>query len=383
MSLPLPELENETMYAVQLVRKYVPQALSPLERLGSQITEQNSRLGISGALLSSTVLSRTVNGVNVNMRTTGQQLLPGETVGLDEKLLYKFYFRTSRHNTLQEKLAAANVSATYVNAFIAEGFKINTYLQEPFDEFEIQGKYKNGTLVMKPLLNLTDPWLNSYHTSLVLPSVYDVQSRALSLVRASGYSSQVTIASLNRHGKGIPPKQTVSVVGNNSTVTTPIAQWQIQNEARRNSEYNQSSGNSSDAIQLSSTASQALGSASLVLNGGHSFNSAGISIAPSGPSSNFEMVMSTSAYVWGDFLDLQRSLARAMSFAPWPGTRFPIRTAIEADRILYPKVNSLLRQNVLTYRFNRGTYTIDMRYQRPIGNNQYTLGTQATKTFTY
>jgi TANFOR domain-containing protein len=383
MSLPLPELENETMYAVQLVRKYVPQALSPLERLGSQITEQNSRLGISGALLSSTVLSRTVNGVNVNMRTTGQQLLPGETVGLDEKLLYKFYFRTSRHNTLQEKLAAANVSATYVNAFIAEGFKINTYLQEPFDEFEIQGKYKNGTLVMKPLLNLTDPWLNSYHTSLVLPSVYDVQSRALSIVRASGYSSQVTIASLNRHGKGIPPKQTVSVVGNNSTVTTPIAQWQIQNEARRNSEYNQSSGNSSDAIQLSSTASQALGSASLVLNGGHSFNSAGISIAPSGPSSNFEMVMSTSAYVWGDFLDLQRSLARAMSFAPWPGTRFPIRTAIEADRILYPKVNSLLRQNVLTYRFNRGTYTIDMRYQRPIGNNQYTLGTQATKTFTY
>src|SRR5690606_2387055 len=91
MTLPMPPLENETMYAVQLVRKYVPR-VDPLARVGREVQQQQTaRLGLSNVLLSSAMIARTTNGVDVNIRTTGQQLLPGETVGLDEKLLYKFY----------------------------------------------------------------------------------------------------------------------------------------------------------------------------------------------------------------------------------------------------------------------------------------------------
>lgn len=388
MTLPMPPLQNETMYAVQLVRKLVPPPVSALERAGRQIqAQQRERYGINSLMASATLRSQVVGGAQVNIRTTGQVLIPGETVGLDEKLLHKFYFRTSRYSTMQEKVSDANLTATYVNAFIAEGFKINTHLTEPFDEFEIEGKFKNGVQVLKPLLRLTDPWANGYHTSLVTPSIYALKERVgpQILTRYSGSSYAFSVAALNRHGKGIPPKETVNVVDGNSQVGSPIAQWQIESEARRNTEYNPPAPSSSGRPQLTGmvSSSSQYGAAAGVLNQSRSTYRNAMSIS-SGPSSNFELMLTTSAYVWSDFLTLQRSLGRAMAYSPRSVMPiYPIRAEIEKDRTLLTKVNSLLRQSVINYRYTHGTYSIRMEYQRPRGSNEYRVGTNVTKTFTY
>lgn len=384
MTLPMPALENETMYAVQLVRKTVPQPQSNLTLAGRQIQQdQNSRIGISNVVASSTVLNRVIDGATVNIHTTGQHLVPGETVNVDEKLLYKFYFRTSRHNTLQEKLSSSNLTATYVNALIVEGFKVNTYLEEPFDEFEINGLYKNGSLVMNPLLSLTDPWMNGYHTTLAKPGIYDVQQRVQSIVQSSQYSMFVSIAPLNRHGLGLPPKQTVTV-STNSQITDPIEQWQIENEASRNPQYNHGTTTNT----LTGVQAQHYGGASGVLNGTHgNLQSTGMlaANASSGPSSNFQLSLNTSAYVWIDFQDLQRSLSRAMAWSFPVGlvNTYPLRAAIQSDVTLFSKVNIILRQTMINYRFTHDTYSIDMHYQIPRGNNYYIPGTGVIKNFTY
>jgi hypothetical protein len=317
-------------------------------------------------------------GSNVTVKTAAKPLLPGESVQPGEKLMYKFYFRTSRFNTLQEKTNALTLSARYFNALIVEGFTINTYLTEPFDEFEINGLYKDGRLVMKPLLALTDPFTYSYHTTLAMPGIYNLRNDFSSFM--SGLRTTVTIPALNRHGKGYPPKLSISV-SESSSVTDGIEQWQIENEASRNPAYNSAAGSTPQlppGVAGNMTAvSGALGGSSLP--SGFSFTS---SISAT-PASNFTMTMGTSAYVWGDFTDLKNSVSRALSYQVLGIGPYVVRDALNTNPSLRTRVNSLMLQNMATYRFTRGTYGVMFRYQYPRGNTQYTDGTSALRTFTY
>src|SRR5690606_17760844 len=86
--------------------------------------------GISTMLASATI--REAMGGALRVKVTGQNLVPGETVDVGEKLSYKFYFRTSRYNTLADKLNSINLTSTYRNLFIAEAFEVGAYLDEPF-----------------------------------------------------------------------------------------------------------------------------------------------------------------------------------------------------------------------------------------------------------
>ncbi|MEJ0029136.1 MAG: hypothetical protein WDO15_01625 [Bacteroidota bacterium] len=103
------------------------------------------------------------------------------------------------------------LTARYVNALIAEGFTINTYLQEPFDEFEIKGLFKDGRQVMRPLLSLSDPFTYDYHTTLANPGIYNLRTDFASFLSRQPLTT--TISSLNRHGKGLPPRLSVTVSG--------------------------------------------------------------------------------------------------------------------------------------------------------------------------
>lgn len=382
MVLPLPQLETETMYAVQIVRKLVPPPVDPLRVAGAAVAE-SSRIRVSDVVNTSVIRTALAEGSTANIRSAGKQLLPGETVGLDEKLLYKFYFRTSRYNTLEEKLSAVEVTASYVNAFIAEGFNVKAHLVEPFDEFEVNGLYKDGRMVMKPLLLLSDPWVNDYHTRLSKPAIYDLHSTVQSMI-----SSQYYLPDLNRHGLGKPPRETITV-SDRSVVSDPIQQWQIEREANRNPAYN-SGTRATITAATNLVQSSFVASASSTLNGMGTYQTSaalsGASSLSSGPLPNFHMSYTTSAYVWGDFQQLKQSLARAMSQTADPfgwSNVYPVRDLINSNPGVRTKVNRILGQSMIDYRYQRGTYTLEIQYRWPRGNGLYGGGTKVTRNFSY
>ncbi len=381
LNFNLPTMQNETMYAGQIIRKTVPRT-DAFSR-ASRTIQEAQRSTVESALGTRIAMSRLLEAGagNVTLRTAAKPLLPGEAVQPDEKLLYKFYFRTSRFNTLAEKMNAATLAATYVNALIVEGFNVNTYLQEPFDEFEVSGLTKNGRLVMKPLLSLQDPFTYNYHTTLARPGIYTLRNDYQSFL--SRLPMGLSVHALNRHGKGLPPTETITV-SDRSSVTEGIEPWQIESEARRNPAYNQSNGSGSTTI--AGTAGN-ISAAAGVLNGSTSMFGGSISMSfnaslSTTPSPNFMMSYTTSAYVWGDFNDLKNSVSRTLSYSALLGV-YPVREALNTNPTLRTRVNTLMRQNMASYRLTRGTYGIRIQYRWPKGNEVYGTGTNVTKTFTY
>lgn len=383
ITLPLPELANETMYGVQIVRKRI--------RTAMDIVREESRRQTSpmSASLSQhlTINREFLGGSNAVIRSSAQKLLPGEAVEPDEKLLHNFYFRTSRFNTLEEKLNAAEMTSQYLNALIAEGFTLSMTVTEPFDEFEANGLYKNGRKVMMPLLNISDPWMYDYHTRVVKPAIYDTYA-AFTPVAARASVNVFVPSSLNRHGKGLPPTQTITIASS-SRLTGPIQNWQVEREASSNPEYNQ--GNAPAASQTSQ-ASHTMQSSGYPANIGamHVVNGPSVAFNPAAVSvtniPNFVMTYTTSSYVWSDFLEAQRSIARGMSWTMTPSmfvTSYPIRNAVNNNPALASKVNTLLRNNFANYRYTRGRYGVQIQYQLPTGNNNYKNGTKVIKTFTH
>ena len=379
LNFTLPTMANETMYAAQIVRKLVPRVdpLASARRTLSEAQTQSYAGGAAGRIAFNRILD--AGAGNAAIHTQTQPLLPGEAVEPDEKLLYKFYFRTSRYNTLLEKTNAMTLSARYVNALIVEGFTINTYLQESFDEFEIKGLYKDGRLVMKPLLSLTDPFTYSYHNTLASPGIYNLRTDFASFVSRQIFS--VSIAPLNRHGKGYPPRLTIDV-SDNSAITDGIEQWQIEEQASHNPAYN----HSASIVSLTSSQSAGISSATSTLNSGSRFAGGGFTMTASvssAPQSNFTMTFNTSSYVWGDFQDLKTSVSRALSYQPiWLGP-YVIREALNSNTALRTRVNSLISQNLATYRLTHGTYGVQFQYQWPRGSEIYMNGSRSVKTFTY
>ncbi len=392
LNFNVPTLVNETMYAAQIIRKIVPRPADPLARAGASIREaQQASIGGGNSATMRVAFNQMLEsgGSNVTIKTAAQPLLPGEAVEPDEKLMYKFYFRTSRYNTLQEKVNAATLSARYVNALIVEGFTINTYLAEPFDEFEVNGLYKDGNLVMKPLLSLQDPFTYSYHTTLAMPGIYNLRTDFANFVSTIPVSpiapTRPAIATLNRHEKGYPPRLSITVASN-SVVADGIEQWQIENEASRNPDYNPQAGQNA-MLTAHGGIESTMSAASGAINGGSgsrgigSFSlSSSISVTPS---SNFTMTFSTSAYVWGDFTDLKNSVSRALAFQPMFLGPYIVRDALSGNTGLRNRVNTLMSQSMATYRLTHGSYGVAIQYQYPRGSSLYNNGTRSVKTFTY
>lgn len=388
MTLPMPALENETMYAVQLVRKLIPEArrTNAQEKnisQASRTTQVNAADFLDGASI------RELMGGAVRVKLTGKNLLPGESVDAGEKLLYKFYFRTSQYNTLREKVSDVTFTSSYRNMFIAESIRLETRLSEPFDEFEINGLYKGGRQVVKPLVSFRDPWTAAYHRNTARPGIYtlhqDFRSVLSGTVRTSLFTARYQYQGytlLNRHGKGLPPAYTIDVSEANSTITGEIEHWQIEREASNNPEYQQEESDDTQAsgqpMVTGAMAHQQYGMAASMLNN-ISFSSAGLQSRP-----NFTLDFMTSTYVWLDLMQLQRSVSHAITWRPYAGLSvYPVRDNLNRNTTLRNRVNSLLRRTPASFKFSHGQYQILWEYRLPRGNHSYQQGTNSTKSFTY
>lgn len=133
-----PDLINNTIYSVQLLRSEVPKIQQ-------------------GQFLPQTIVFETLDLTNemssnttVNIDT--DPLDPGKTAAENEAIIYQYYFKTSQFNTLEEKLANAEVTKRSANAGNEEeDYPLATvHLEEGFDAIDIYGVYSNDELVLSP-----------------------------------------------------------------------------------------------------------------------------------------------------------------------------------------------------------------------------------------
>jgi len=143
-----------------------------------------------------------VAGENTNTEIKTQQA-QGSITQLQEKTIFSSFFRSSKYNTLSDKVAAQNISTVLRGIRIlwrVHYLKGSYGIDEPFDKAELYGSDYTGS---KPLLSfeadLTD---NRYYNEQTYPIIYD------------GYPLDGDIKIINRDPDilGVPPVRAVSIV---------------------------------------------------------------------------------------------------------------------------------------------------------------------------
>ena len=179
VSFNVPPLLNNKTYKFNLVkRKIINNA--PAGSVYSASINNVSLLAYRPAL--TTVLS-TLNYVDNFSDTIRKNTAQGNAGRLNEKVIYKFHFRTSQYNTLAEK-TAAYPTTTYATRFTSatpnttqERFQVDYKSGEPFDVYDLTAApsmmtdvtYNIPRLILNPTSDMTDSW----YSSNVKPRIYN------------------------------------------------------------------------------------------------------------------------------------------------------------------------------------------------------------------
>ena len=160
----IPVLNPATIYSVQLVRKRTRKTGRGLPAFTSG--------GPSAALLPSGLLSlsdKITTQINHNKQelslsdTLNRQATidPGQRQEAGESIIYQYFFRTSKYNTMTEKLDAITVRhetyAGYQAGYTGvgwDGLYIVLEGDEKFDVFDIRGDRKDGVTIVAPRLDV-------------------------------------------------------------------------------------------------------------------------------------------------------------------------------------------------------------------------------------
>ncbi len=374
----LPTLDNSKMYAVQLIRRRIP---SPEEQTRARLGDLST---VAVGSHSPTAVALTPLRFSFGESSTTVQrsgvLLPANIVNRDEFLLYSYYFKTSRFNTLRDKLATSTLNAQYQNILIAEIFNIRTVITEYFDDFEINGLYKNGTEVLKPMLGLSAPFTYTYHMSKPVPYIYNLSDRLQRFFASQPMLSIGDVSSLNRHHKGRPPVDAVSV--GPGFVQSPLSESDVE----------RSVGSASHTGITNPYAAQLTANPGLtgMLNG-HSTSLSGPSrsqvsafaaVLAADPS-NFRLIYETSNYVMLDFNQFKSSVSRVLS-STVVGMPLNMNALRARDPALLNDLNHLLRMSVGEFRLTGGLYGIDFSYRIPTSSgSQLPASGPIVRTFNY
>lgn len=171
----IPQLQTSTVYAAQLIRK---------RTLKSQFSLQQ---GLVGQLQNSYNLTLNdiikvrfvdlVSGVTVRTRRIDGRL----TRNPDEQLYYVFFFRTSKFNTLQSKIATLNNISTKrelkpVLFLLSEELFPVFNTEEKFDVFDVNGytyQIRINNYKIKPLVRTFDGHDNNWMNTFANPVIYE------------------------------------------------------------------------------------------------------------------------------------------------------------------------------------------------------------------
>lgn len=387
-------LQNSAIYGVQIVRKKYQRPPTEEERRAAMLREADVRPGASVELLAPTILKefdlRDKRGGlagTADLELKEAQLLPAEIARPSEKVLYSFYFRTSKFNSLQEKLGTVNLNQQYFygNGSLFEHVKLIGRIEELFDDFEVNGFFKNGTKVLEPIIKIYDRHTVSSFNAAA-NQIYTLYND-LKMLDGSTSNANLTIdgrsvnfgttfnmsfGDLNstRRGKAFMnriPHNTVSI-SSKTKIGEPLADWELDKAAGIN-EYapvepttnNSSTSTSGSRRNNSSVDGFNVGPETSVSNsiistnsnfvgisGGTGYSMAGLTAginlgeanvinssnqlnlgATGGTATSaFELICATSMYVKLDALNFQSQLTRWMSESTVATERTPRRLPI-------------------------------------------------------
>ena len=201
----IPNLANEAIYAVQVIRRdsIVPRQQAASTGGGGLRMSPTPR-GLGG--ISTPAATRTLYTHGDATLTIRRTTIPsgfdvGRAVASNEKLLYVYFFRTSRYNRLADKLRELETVQTDAITFrSSEVGTLRTFVRSPegFDPCDLRyqtvsadptGRGAILDYAVPPLIDIsartrTDRW----HTDYTNPSVYDKLNWLYSLTRSGSVS---------------------------------------------------------------------------------------------------------------------------------------------------------------------------------------------------
>jgi hypothetical protein len=218
ITFEIPPLLNNKVYACQLISKD-----STLYTMQQNIANMvGTTGGAAGSAAGAAITASQLSSVTAAQFSTLQQTfaslgtgaearnnrINGRSVRKNEKLLYVFFFKTSQHNTLIQKMQAQNPSSTTPELFGSITWLEPKYTGgEKFDAFDVNGfPYIDGSTPMrtKSLVYFADARSGNWNTSYTTPVIYDLYQ----MFRSGGYSALKLLRS-NPDTLGIPPRWTV------------------------------------------------------------------------------------------------------------------------------------------------------------------------------
>lgn len=156
----MPDLENEAIYAMQVIRK------NP-NIMGTVVMRETATI---------------VETENESLIANLAELPPGEQTQGNEFLLYHMYFRTSKYNTLKAKMQAAdldNTLYTHTASTFGNKLNINMTIAESFEQRDFErfrpGITENEDLLFEPRIRVLDLFNKPYHDDKAIPKIWGFQ----------------------------------------------------------------------------------------------------------------------------------------------------------------------------------------------------------------
>jgi hypothetical protein len=176
ISAVLPQLQNDTYYSCQLVRRATRYVTLPN---GQQIQAGAGAANAGGTLLSEVrTTNLSVAGFENDLTGTHEvnieiQLDPGQQLDRNEDLIYQWYFKTSRYNTLESKMASTTFTQSNNTSALSNYPTLFVQNPEGFDVFDIYGEWNGGVQVTRPRVDISTEFAKDvkYYNTAYLPPV--------------------------------------------------------------------------------------------------------------------------------------------------------------------------------------------------------------------
>jgi hypothetical protein len=212
LNFRIPNLPNEQIIEVRFVQKRKPKPANEMIQKGivSSFESRNLYKTVSNP-------AQYVN--NESTLFTRRTSLSGLSLtekAVEEITIYTYYFKTSKFNTLTQKVAASTggVTATRQNTFgIMESYQVEFAAAEGFDVFDVNGFSQklpgdDITHKIRPLIFLTedDRWYQNYVKNYFYKSYW--------IAAFGGYGSDISLAYLRdimENGNGLPPVKPLAI----------------------------------------------------------------------------------------------------------------------------------------------------------------------------
>ena len=215
----IPDLLNNKVYACQLLAKdstltTLSQSILGTIGLGSGAAGSSAAASISASQMASvnaaqlSTIQQTFSAMGAGASSRSNRI-NGRSVRKNEKLIYVFFFKTSQHNTLAEKMQAKSASSTGRHEFLMfETLEPKYTGGESFDVFDVNGfsyEYATGDVrKIKPLVSFTDSRSDRWNTEYTKPIIYDLHQ----MLTAESFTNWRFFRA-NPDTIGIPPYRTV------------------------------------------------------------------------------------------------------------------------------------------------------------------------------